>query len=646
MKENRKLDQKDYLYLSALAAISVFFNFFKIIQEGFGNTFYAATVYSMTTGFWNFLYASYDPAGFLGAGKPPLGLWIQAIFALILGFKGWVIMLPQGISGVLSGIVLYIIARQSFGRITAMTASLVMLLSPVFIATCRNNTMDAVLLLVLLISALLFLKFISRKSILYFYASLILTGIGFNIKMLQAYMILPVIYFFFLKAYYRKDKWKIIHVIPATVIMIIISLSWSVYYDLSSGKKPFVTASPSNSMLELVTGHNGLARISGVDRGMITGKKDDHKDKSLHPMDKIPPSFAETGFPGITRLFRKELAAQASWFIGFILSGLVLVIAGYREMETNEKQALAFWCIWFFIMALYFSFTSGIFHRYYLIMITPAAGMLSGIIFEKLSTFCRRSRFHKLIVSIIFLVSVMSQCFIISYYHTWNYWIIYTIAGLSIVTIFLSLQIIGNKGLARMTLLTSMAVLFLAPAIWSYYPIRYGGNVMLPYSGNELENDVLSSRNIKGFEPMYLHLNTLANYLARENSRKKFLLATSNVNLYASTLIISTGKPVLVYGGFTGNDRIISVDEMKKMIENKEISFFLMHKPPEHHDVSNASMPPAPPPGRANEDIDKFILDNGIKIPDIEWKIPLSDIKRKIFHTPGNLELYKIDSVN
>ena len=61
--------------LAAVLVLSAFLNLFRLTQEGYGNTYYAATVKNMLASWSNFFFVSYD-AGFVSVDKPPLGLWI------------------------------------------------------------------------------------------------------------------------------------------------------------------------------------------------------------------------------------------------------------------------------------------------------------------------------------------------------------------------------------------------------------------------------------------------------------------------------------------------------------------------------------------------------------------------------------------
>ena len=101
----------------SILALAAVLDFYGIDQNGFGSTYYATTVRSMSTRTWhNWFFASFDPGGLVTVDKPPLGFWIQAISVRLFGFHGVSLILPQAIAGVLSVGVLYCIVRQAFGR--------------------------------------------------------------------------------------------------------------------------------------------------------------------------------------------------------------------------------------------------------------------------------------------------------------------------------------------------------------------------------------------------------------------------------------------------------------------------------------------------------------------------------------------------
>jgi len=70
--KKRPILSSTYLILVGLIGLSGFLNLYRLDQEGFGNTYYAAGVKSMLMSWHNFFFVSFDPAGFVSIDKPPL----------------------------------------------------------------------------------------------------------------------------------------------------------------------------------------------------------------------------------------------------------------------------------------------------------------------------------------------------------------------------------------------------------------------------------------------------------------------------------------------------------------------------------------------------------------------------------------------
>src|SRR5215207_4668147 len=76
------------LLLSAVLALSAFSNLSRLRSEGHAYVHYAAPVKDMLASWRNFFFASYD-AGVVSVDTPPVGFWIQAASAYLLGVQGW-----------------------------------------------------------------------------------------------------------------------------------------------------------------------------------------------------------------------------------------------------------------------------------------------------------------------------------------------------------------------------------------------------------------------------------------------------------------------------------------------------------------------------------------------------------------------------
>src|ERR1700730_344513 len=177
--------------LVAMLLISAFFNIFQLDQQGYGNLYYAAAVKSMIQNWHNFFFVSFDPGGFVTVDKPPLGLWIQAASAKIFGFSGLSVLLPEAIAGVLSVALLYFLVRRIFGPAAGLIASLTLALTPISVVTNRNNTSDSLLVLTLLLATWCVSLAAEKGRLRWLLLTALIVGLGFNIKMLQAYLVVP-----------------------------------------------------------------------------------------------------------------------------------------------------------------------------------------------------------------------------------------------------------------------------------------------------------------------------------------------------------------------------------------------------------------------------------------------------------------------
>src|SRR5258707_9725956 len=122
------------LVLGGIILISVFMNFFRLGQNGFGS-YYPPAVRSMMDNWHNFFFASYDPGGFVTIDKPPVGFWFQVLSAKIFGFNSVSILLPQALAGVLSVLLLYYLVRRHFGVVAGLLAALALAITPISVVS-------------------------------------------------------------------------------------------------------------------------------------------------------------------------------------------------------------------------------------------------------------------------------------------------------------------------------------------------------------------------------------------------------------------------------------------------------------------------------------------------------------------------------
>src|SRR5712692_5428796 len=252
------------LALGGVMLVSIFMNFYQLGQNGFGNLYYASAIRSMLDSWHNFFFVSFDPGGFVSLDKPPLGFWLQTLSAKIFGFTPFSVYLPQALAGVLSVALLYHLVRRHFGAVAGLLAALALALSPISVVTNRNNTIDSTLALVLLVGAWAVMRAAETGRLRWLLLSAVVVGIGFNVKMLEAFLVVPAYGLLYLLAA-PISLWKRIGQLAlAGIVLLAISLSWALVVDLTPASlRPYVGSSQDNSEISLALGYNGINRLIG-----------------------------------------------------------------------------------------------------------------------------------------------------------------------------------------------------------------------------------------------------------------------------------------------------------------------------------------------------------------------------------------------
>ena len=252
------------LFLALATLISLGLHFSNLEGIGDSNRYYTAAVLSMRQSWHNFFFAAAEPGASVTVDKPPLGLWVEVVFASLLGVSGFSTSLPNMLAGVLSVPLLYYLVRRHVGSAAGLVAALALAVTPVALAAGRNNTMDGLLTFTLLLAAWAFVQAVESGWLRYLLLGSAIVGLGFNIKMMQALLPLPAFYALYFFADLHGWLRKLLHLALASLLLVVISLSWALAVDLTpASQRPYIGSSEDNTVMELIIGHNGLSRLLG-----------------------------------------------------------------------------------------------------------------------------------------------------------------------------------------------------------------------------------------------------------------------------------------------------------------------------------------------------------------------------------------------
>ena len=614
------------LVLAAIIVLSAFLNFYNLASEGYGNPYYAAGVKNMLTSWSNFFFVSFD-SGFISIDKPPLGLWIQAASAWLFGFHGWALLLPQAIAGVLSVALIYNLVRRPFGLVAGLIAALVLALTPIIVATSRNNTADMLLVLTVLVAAWAVARAAESGRLRWLLLCAAIVGLGFNIKMMQAFLVLPAFYLLYLVAAPVPRLRRFVHLGLATVVLLAVSLSWAVAVDLTPPTdRPYVGSSQHNSALELASGYNGLSRLVGRGNELINpqggfnvGSTSD--DQSAQgpggPGGGGPGGVGENGEKGPLRLLDQQLGGQIGWLLPLAIVGLLVAGSqGRPRLPLDRKQeALVLWGAWLLTMYGFFS-VAGMFHRYYLVMVAPAVAALVGIGATALWEDYRSPGWRGWLLPLTLVgMAAVQDYLILSSYEGWPLWLTPIISGLCLVAAgVLAISRIGKRQEARTyskllvgAAVVGMLALFIAPSAWASYGVfgGEGGGGPIAAGPQPTESGGGPGGGPPRGGPRDEADPALLEYLQANKGDADYLVATSNA-MSASPIILSTDEKVINLNGFEGHDPVFTADELAGMVDEGVVRFFMT----------------GGGPGGSGMESTEWIEDNCQVVPEGEWQSP------------------------
>src|ERR1700759_597845 len=236
--------------------------------SGYANSFYAAAVQAGPKSWKAFFFGSLDSSSFITVDKPPASLWVMALSGRIFGFSSWSMLAPQALEGVAAVALLYAAIKRWFGTGAGLAAGALLAVTPVAALMFRFNNPDALLVLLLVAAAYCLTRALERAGTRWVVLAGTMIGFAFLAKMMQAFLVLPAFALVYLVAAptgLRRRVWQTL----VGGVAIIVSAGWwgPIVPRWPASARQIIAASSDNSILNLLTGYNGLGRIFGSGGG-------------------------------------------------------------------------------------------------------------------------------------------------------------------------------------------------------------------------------------------------------------------------------------------------------------------------------------------------------------------------------------------
>ncbi|HEY7962380.1 MAG TPA: glycosyltransferase family 39 protein [Solirubrobacteraceae bacterium] len=424
-----------------LAAITLGAALLRLIDLGSVNVdpYYDAAVRSMGTSLHNFLLGAFEPGGSVSIDKPPVDLWLQVASVKLFGFDSTALKLPQALAGTLSVPLLYLALRRTFGAGAALGAALALAVLPIEVITARSDTMDAVMMLLLVLALALLMRACESGRTALLLAAAAVLGIAFNVKLLESLVALPGLALIACLGFRPRPKLRrrkkqpdtdvseraetsaprerlrgplrtAVALALALVVYLAVALSWlTATLLVPAHERPYAIGSTNGSAWNAAFVFNGLDRIrnKGGEAATIVyrpGRNTPTATAAERERFSVPAPSPTRLLSRIGPLPIERLGLQA---LAALLLGLPAALFMLRGPPVRRGAALGL-ALWLLVGLVLFSHMARL-HPRYVEGFTPAVAALLGIGAAWLAHFTGRARGVVLAVLLAALLAIPLQ---------------------------------------------------------------------------------------------------------------------------------------------------------------------------------------------------------------------------------------------
>ncbi|MCL2584884.1 MAG: glycosyltransferase family 39 protein [Streptosporangiales bacterium] len=596
--------------------------------------FYSVAVKSMSESWKAFFYGAFDPKATITIDKLAGSFAPQALSARIFGFHAWSLALPQVIEGVLSVLLMYRMVRRWAGAVPGLLAALLFALTPIVASTMGHSMEDGALTFCLVLAADQWTRAVTDGRLRSLLWAGFWVGVGFQCKMLEAWMALPALGLAYL--FCASGSWgrRVRDLALFGVVTLATSLSWILLYTFTpAADRPYVDGSTNNSAWSMVFGYNGLERFgitvpgavdSGPGMGGGMGGRAGGASHQFPGAGMGGRAFGgggmghggfggQSGFgSGWTKLFGSEFGPQIGWLLPLVILTLICGVAWtWRSQRTDKvKTGFVFWGLWFLTFFAIYSDMSSIPHTAYVATLAPAIAALSAVGIVVFWRAYRAGGRRGWLLPAAVVLSLAWAVFLWNSYSGFLPWALWTAVGVGAVAVGIMIWArMSRKTALRIAtagLIAGTVAMLTPSATWaaSVLDTSYAGSSfnagagpdsgmgggMMRGSGKGGNMGEMAERFRMGggfgggmgggmmgaAQSLTSSEKDLDNYVNAHRGNASYLMAVSSWS-EASPYILSTGQEVLAMGGFSGSVPEPTLAKVRQLVKSGQLKFFLLN---------------------------------------------------------------------
>ena len=300
--------------------------------------FYDAAVRSMSLSWHNFFFGAFEPGGSVSIDKPPVDLWLQVASVKALGFTSTALKLPEALAGILAVPLLFEAVRRLWSPEAGLAAAAAIAVVPVEVITSRSDTMDAVMMVLIVIALLLIVRALETGATAWLLAGAIALGVAFDVKLLESLVAVPGLAVLAYLGMPGSRKRRLAQLSVAGIVYVVVALAWLGATLLApASDRPYAIGSTNGSAWNAAFIFNGKDRIGGKSpepTGTVYEPGHVYPTATQSERDHIPilPPSATRLLARVGPLSGQRLGME---ILVALLLGLPALLLGLKEDEQD-----------------------------------------------------------------------------------------------------------------------------------------------------------------------------------------------------------------------------------------------------------------------------------------------------------------------